>query len=530
MPNLPRALLPLVCAAATLGLWTASDADASTTAAHAEVAKPGHGLNVDEADAVRAFAGLTMTQLTPHRVFQRSAKTGGAADRGYGDIAVPIQLEETAALIECRLRDALAAGNPVLRAWTAAATNVPASSTSVACPTVSADQKKYLVDLRANSDDAQIELGSSPVMMGRVIVHWGQSQANRFVTARGTTPVSAPPTSSMLRHGRWSPIPDDALGLNPFLYMEGLANRVAVGFVTHAVDNSAVGSWLPETGINYPGLIQQVDLAGGFEAMDQYIGGTDLGIGTTPEAFVDAKRTVIRDLQDNHNPIWGRDTELVLSATTVRLANDVNHARDVEAQQAAERRLAAEMGGAYYEGWDIDMMVGDSVHHKATGNAAYGYGLSRAYTALRTRGAVIAGPTITKAAMSGVTIRLTLDMPPDAGSLTITGNPVSRFSAFSSGTTSKPLTIDSVRANRNEIVLTMATQPKGDVDIWLHRYPDPQPSLASDVIRDSFTTDGAPYGRLVEATVGAPVTAENPVQAVVASSANPSADKLVAQP
>ena len=54
----------------------------------------------------------------------------------------------------------------------------------------------------------------------------------------------------------------------------------------------------------------------------------------------------------------------------IDLEEQKNHVVGQEAQQAAERRLAAELGGAYYEGWDIDMLATDSVHHNATGNPA----------------------------------------------------------------------------------------------------------------------------------------------------------------
>jgi len=367
-------------------------------------------------------------------------------------------------------------------------------------------------------------------MMGRVIVHWGQSQANQFITAAGKPPVLAPTSSSYLRHGKWAPIPTNALGMNPFLHMEARANGVAVGLVAHAVDNSVIASWLPATGTSYPGLVAQLDLAGGFEAMDVHIGGSDLGVSTSPTAFVNAKRTVIRDLQDNHNPIWGRDTELVLTATTVRRANSVNGASTVEAQQAAERDLAVELGGAYYEGWDIAMMANDSVHFDANGNPAYAYGLSRAFTALRTRDSLTAGPTITSATMAGSAITLAVALPPGGGALTVTGNPASRFSAFPTGNTTSPLKIASVSAEKGRIVVQLATPPKGDVDIWLHRYPDPDPALGAAVIRDSYTADGAPYGRLVEPTVGAPVTADNPVPAIIASATTSATADVVARP
>ena len=526
MPLSLRALSLAASIAATLAMITPVRA-AETAGIDRAAGREASVLGVDIKGVARP--GLTMTQLTPYRVYQRSTMAGGAGGKGSGAISIPIRLQAAAALIECRLRDALAPGAPVLRDWVLAAADVPASASSAACPEVPADQKQYFVDLRADGDDAAVQLGTSPVMMGRVIVHWGQSQANQFVTAAGTPPVRAPASSAVLRHGKWSAIPSNSLGLNPFLYMEGLAHGVAVGIVATAVDNSVVASWLPATGTNFPALAAAVDMAGGFEAMDTYIGGSDLGVGTAPDAFAAMKRTVIRDLQDRHNPLHGRNTELVLSATTVRRANDRNHAGPVEAQQAAERKLAAELGGAYYEGWDIAMMAGDSVHHDATGNPAYGFGLSRAFTALRSRGVIAAGPTIRAATMSGAAITLAVDMPPDSGSLVLTGNPAARFTAYPAGTTTTPLQIASVQAGRNNIVLTLAAAPKGDVDIWLHRYPDPGPALAADVIRDSYTADGAPYGRLVEPTVGAPVTADNPVQAVVAAVAVPS-EKLIARP
>jgi hypothetical protein len=525
----PRRLPVLACITAALAVTSAFSPAHSAP----EASIPGSGADLAaRAKSLRpsVSVNLTMQQLTPNRVYQRSSKTGGAAGKGVGTIAVPISLTSAAALVECRLRDATASGNPVLRGWTVAAVNVPASATSVPCSDVPADQKQYLVDLRGNADDSEVVLGTSPVMMGRVIVHWGQSQANQFITAAGTPPVLAPASSAYLRHGKWAPIPANALGMNPFLYMEGRANGVAVGLVAHAVDNSVIASWLPATGTSYPGLIAQVDMAGGFEAMDEHIGGSDLGVSTSTKAFVDAKRAVIRDLQDKHNPIWGRDTELVLTATTVRRANDKNGASTVEAQQAAERDLAVELGGAYYEGWDMAMMANDSVHFDAKGNPAYAYGLSRAFTALRTRGSLAAGPTITSATMAGPAITLAVALPPGGGALSVTGNPVARFTAFPAGNTTSPLKIASVSADKGRIVLQLATPPKGDVDIWLHRYPDPDPALGAAVIRDGYTADGAPYGRLVEPTVGAPVTADNPVPAVIAAMKGSSTADVVAQP
>jgi hypothetical protein len=110
--------------------------------------------------------GLRMIQLEPGAVYTPSNTSRGSLTGQIGEIPVSISLYKLATRIEYRLRDAGLEDHPVIQDWLLTASNVPATVTKIVCTRVPKDTRQYFVDLRANTDDHQIVLGTSPVIMG----------------------------------------------------------------------------------------------------------------------------------------------------------------------------------------------------------------------------------------------------------------------------------------------------------------------------------------------------------------------------
>jgi hypothetical protein len=500
-------------------------------------------------------AGLTMAQLPAMRVYQRSSKTGGAASKGAGSIPVAITLTATASSIEYRLRDALTSGNPTVQDWTTAGTNVAANATSVTCSGVPADAKQYFLDLRANSDNAQIVLGTSAVMMGRIIGFSGQSQmARQLVPGSGETiaglGVIVSPYCSVygvaLADGstndgaglpaKWATSTDAAYGSTfhaEFLRRQVAFTGVACAWVGYCQGSTQISRWAPGTADNVA-LRQVLDMAGGFEAFYWHQGGDDAGAGTTKAAYKSALDAMFADITQ-HNAIWGTNYTRLLTAMATRLTGGAGTIAQVTAIRQAHKEWAAANSGVYLEPHDINLV--DNVHQGQPGAIILAQHAHRAL-ALGDSGPTLGTPS--RASGSAV-ITIPVTLPTGATTLVLTGNAYTRFSVYPSGALTGALTPTALAYDSTAKVLslTLSAAPADSqaLDVYAFLHPDPSGSLAyADMIRSDRTDgDGITVGRSLEPTTSGPVvcpaasggvTAPGQVTGLTAGTATSSAQPL----
>ncbi len=473
-----------------------------------------------------ASAGLTATQLQSGRVYQRSTTTGGAAGKGAGSIAVPITLTAAASAIDYRLRDADATSTTV-QDWTSAGTNVPANTTSITCSGVPAKAQRYLLDLRANGDSAQIVLGTSPVMMGRIIAGAGQSQiAAAFVqnTSSGTNAslgVTISPYGAVYARvdtltERWAAPADGgaypSTFASEFLRRQVVTSGVACAWVGCAVGQTPISAWAPGT-TNNVNLRAVLDAVGGFEAFYWYQGGDDAGGGTSKASYKTSLDALFADITA-HNAIFGGTYTKVLTATATRLAAGAGSTIQVTAIRQAHKEWCAANGGIYLEPHDVNL--GDNVHQNQPGNIVLAQHVHRA---LRPSlgltggdvGATLGTPTI---AAGASVFKIPVTLPTGASSLVLTGNAYTRFSVFPTGTLANGLTPTAVAYNTSTspptLDLTVSAAPAAGVyDLYAFLHPDPSGTTAfSDMIRDDHVDgDGITLGRSLEPSTSGPVVA-----------------------
>jgi hypothetical protein len=472
-------------------------------------------------------AGLAMTQLTAGRVYQRSTKTGGGAGKGAGSIAVPITLQAAASTIEYRLRDALANGNPTLQDWTTAATGVAATATSVTCSGVPADAKQYLLDLRANNDNAQIALGTSAVMMGRIIAASGQSQmvrqfakipaytgtnASLGVTISPYSAVYATYTDTGAANGglatpAWAPPADGgnygSVFAAEFLRQQVASSGVACAWVGNSVGSTAIAAWAPGS-TNNVNLRAVLDAVGGFEAFYWHQGGDDAGAGTSKATYKSGLDAMFADIAQ-HNAIWGTNFTKLLTAMATRLSGGAGTTAAVTMIRQAAKEWAATNSGIYVEPHDLNLE--DAVHQGQPGNIVLA---QHAHRALATNDV---GPTFGTPTLStdNTTLYIPVNLPSGATGLVLTGNAKSRLSVFPTGTQANPLTISTLTydGTNKRLVAALSAAPTTNVDVYAFLHPDPSGTTANaDMIRDDRTDgDGIAVGRSLEPTTTGPVTA-----------------------
>lgn len=489
--------------------------------------------------------GLAMTQLTAGRIYQRSTTTGGGANKGSGAIPVPITLTADAARLDYRLSDPDNNG-ALVQDWTLVANNVPANATSVSCPGVPADAKRYTLDLRPNGDNSQIVLGTSPVMMGRIIAAAGQSQMVRqFTKPAGYTGTNASlnvaispycgvcaavfqdGSRDLITPTAWA-APADGGGYGStfaaeFLRRQVATSGVACGFVGACQGATAIAAWAPGT-TNNVALRSVLDAVGGFEAFHWYQGGDDAGAGTSKASYKSALDAMFADITA-HNAVRGSSYTKVLTAMATRLSGGAGSTATVTAIRQAHKEWCAANSGVYLEPHDI--VLEDSVHQGQPGNIVLAQHVHRALRPSLGLTGSDAGPTFgtpTRAAGSAV-IYVPITLPSGATDLVLTGSAATRLTVFPAGTSSGALTISSVtyESANTRLVITLSAAPANTqaLDVYAFLHPDPSGSAANaDMIRDNRTDgDGISVGRSLEPSTSGPVTAAAPGEAGVAAPA-----------
>lgn len=481
---------------------------------------------------------LEMTQLEPYRIYQRVTLTGGDNNKGQGVVEVPISIDVDAALIEYRLRDAVEAGNPTIKNWTAAGVDVDSAETSVECNNVPAALKWFYLDLRANGDDDQIVLGTNPIGMGALSVLAGQSQAalqfdSLYTLANGTSNqdlgVAISPFARIAGRYQdgafvelgttWKPSgltgADDYNSTFPAKYLSLQIAELGVncGLIGYCLGGSSIAPFCPGGGETNLRLRENLDRWGGFEIFLWHQGGSDVG---QTQAYYQGKLGELFTDMDAHNAARGSDYKVVLCTMATRLSASGSTVNVTNIRKAAAAYALAN-GHQFIEPHDILLPNNDQVHQGNVGNIELAHHFFRGTTPETDNGATLS--TATRAAGSK-DIVITVDFPAGATSLVSIGSPAPRFSVFTAGSVASPLALDAttpIVVTTNTITLKLAALPADDValDVYIFLHPDPDGgTAAANMIYDNHTNgDGITHGRQVIPN-HFPVVCDAPVEAV----------------
>ncbi|MEJ0016832.1 MAG: hypothetical protein WDN25_09720 [Acetobacteraceae bacterium] len=135
------------------------------------------------------LGSIAVSQPLVNRVFQRDTRTGGLYGSGIGDILLTVNPSQPITLLQYRLRDA-DCPHVVIQDWATGTLPLNAGQQVIALA-APAGLKRYLIDLRANSDDTSDTSTTNGVMVGELVAFSGQSLAEDFVS----TAASGDPTT-----------------------------------------------------------------------------------------------------------------------------------------------------------------------------------------------------------------------------------------------------------------------------------------------------------------------------------------------
>ncbi|API58288.1 hypothetical protein BSL82_02350 [Tardibacter chloracetimidivorans] len=477
-----------------------------------------------------ASATLIMPQLPDLRIFQRSTKTGGANGKGTGTVPVPVTVNAPiTSSVKYRLRDAETGGNPVVQDWTVAHSGaLSVGAATISCPDVPAGTGWYYLDLMPDDDTGQIVLGTSRIMVGRIISLQGQSQAARqfgkmpaytgtnaslgvtispycSIYARcGETGISvaSPAWEAPADGGNWG-----STFASEFLRRQVAASGVNCAMTGHSQGSTATGDWLPDTTLNNQ-LRGVWDAVGGFETWMIHQGGNDAGDGVSQATFESNLDAIVADAAA-HNAVLGAAFDTIVCAMGTRTSGAAGTIAQIHEIRRAGRNWATVNGGQYVEPHDVTLE--DAVHQGQPGNITLAHHFHRAALPGLGLSGSNAGPAITGArrAPGSTDIVLSVALPSGASALVAVGSPAPRFVVYPEGALSGALSLDGstpITVGTDTITLRLASDPGNVVvDVYALGHPDPSGTTADQnmIYDDHVDGDGITNGRQIAPTIDA---------------------------
>ena len=491
-----------------------------------------------------ALSGVTPVQLPASGIYQRITDTGGAFGKGVVPVAFSITAGGGGLALNYRLRDAVAAGNPVLVAATQALASL-ASGAQTVTVSVPAGPNWYFIDWQAGTSGAWV-LGTQRFAVGDVTAVAGQSLASFFLSVSGgsgftdsaTTLASlglaVPAASSELASYALNPgasvqnsppawaTPADgsfynAAGTVEYVSRLAALTGVAQGVAGHAIGGSTISQWAVGGAYN-TALKANLAAAGGvFRTLLWIQGHDDARAGTTAGAYQAALAAIVSDLAGSFP---GRAFKRVVMSIPSLTSTYSTTAAAVAAVRAGAKAYVAGDGAAAYVD-ALDVALNDGVHPTQAGYVTLADHVYRAAAALagfRANGD--AGPAITGGTRAAGSAVVSLAVAQAGGTgLVPVGTPANQFAVFNAGSTSSPLTVSGVATpNATTITLTLSAAPADAqaLDVWV-RYPFDTAACVTSGIYDNATDgDGIARGRQLVAPAGA-VTVAAPTGAAAAA-------------
>jgi hypothetical protein len=488
--------------------------------------KAGCLLHSSEDSAALPSVGLEVVQ-NDLSIFQRSTLLGGLYRCGQGTVPVAVTLQSPAFVIEYRLRDAIASGNPILQDWAPCAYSVPAGSSKIALANISARLGWYFIDLRCNQDSSQTVAGTARVGVGRVIAAAGQSLCTRMfgkmdgqTATNASLEVAISPYGSVyaiyydgqraVRVANWAHPADgsayDSTFATEFLRREIQIFGVNCAFIGAPVSATSISTWLPGAANNMQLKAVLARAGGSWEAFLWMQGHSDAQAGTSYADYYAHLSALFADLTQA-NGLEDRFEKLV--ATIPNIASTTwGTGPSIQAIRSAACDWCVANDAVFVSPMDLDLI--DGVHESQVGAITLARHFYRATRSAARLANSDAGPAITGATRVAGSTTIELTLRPVGGTDIVTaGAPATRFKVFHSGDTGSPLAVASVSVlSPTQLIVEISeTAPDdGALDVWAFYPPDPTFTGALDMITDNaLDDDGIPGGRNLTANL-APIT------------------------
>lgn len=487
---------------------------------------------------------LALTEPYANQIFQRTTRTGGLWSKGVGTIPLVINPTQPVTLLQYRLRDASSLGS-VLQDWATAAPPLAAGSQSVNL-TAPAGLYKYIIDLRANSDDTSIISTTNPVMVGEVRAFAGQSLAQQFIDNRpsgDTTTIASLGLSVSPWAWIWAAtalntgnVPQEAdysaINLPPTAWAQSsdagpwnsawavqyqnqmiALTGVPCGLVGYAVGGTGIATWLPGYSgsgtAHYETLVSIITAAGGtfggFLWCQGHYEARMLTSALTTTAAYRAQLALLFTSLAASFPSSGTFYQIISSIPAIGAYSGTSVTTRNQVRAVNKDYVADTAASAHVDGLDIEL-VADLVHYSQAGAITFANQWFRADAkkmALATYGND--GPLITSAtrAYGSADIVLAVTQPNGGTAFATSGSIANQFTVYPAGTLSGALTISSVdTSDPAEIVLTLSAAPSepAALDVWYRISPDDATIIAT-TIRDNVGTPGRQLALLGEPSV-----------------------------
>ena len=479
---------------------------------------------------VAALSGITPVQPPASGVYQRTSDTGGVNGKGVAAVAFSVTSGAGGLPLNYRLRDAVAAGTPVLVGATQALASLVAGTQAVTV-SVPAGTSWYFIDWQGGASGAWV-LGTQRFAVGDVMAVAGQSLAAFFLSVsggagyvdNGTTlaalGIAVPAASSELASYALNPgaavqntppawaTPGDggfynAAGAAEYLGRMVALTGVAQAVAGHAVGGSTISQWAVGQAFN-TALKANLTAAGGvFRTLLWVQGHEDAKAGTTAGAYQAALGSIMADLAGTFPGLAFKRVVMSIPSLTSTYSTT---AAAVQAIRAGAKAYAAgDAGAAYVDA--LDVALNDGVHPSQAGYVTLADHVYRAATRLAGFRATKLPPSITGGTRAAGSAVVSLTVAQGAGTALVqVGTPVNQFAVFAAGSTSSPLIVSSLAIpDATHINLTLSAAPADAqaLDVWV-RYPfDTAAAVASGIYDNAVDGDGITRGRQLVAPAGA---------------------------
>lgn len=484
-----------------------------------------------------ALSGVMFVQPPASGVYQRTADTGGAFNKGMAAVAISVTAGTGGLPLNIRLRDAVAAGNPVLLAPTQALASL-ASGAQTVTVSLPAGPNWYFLDVQAGGA-GQWVLGAQRFAVGDVLAVAGQSLAAFFLsvsggagfTDSGTTLASlglaVPAVSSELASyalssgaaamnapAAWATPADgsfyNAAGAVEYMGRMAALTGVAQAVAGYAVGGSTISQWAAGGAFN---TALKANLAAAGAAFRTFLwvqGHEDARAGTTASAYQAALAAIVADLAGAYTKRTFK--RVVMSVPALTSTYSTTAAAVTAVRAGARAYVAGDAAAAYVDA--LDVALNDGVHPTQAGYVTLADHVFRAAAGLLVGSGGDAGPSITGGTRVVGSAVVTLTVAQAQGTaLVAVGTPATQFAVFAAGSTSSPLTVSGVALpNAATITLTLSAAPSDAqaLDVWV-RYPFDTAAAVASGIYDNAAADGIGRGRqLVAPASPIPVAAPNP--------------------
>jgi hypothetical protein len=480
---------------------------------------------------------LNVAQPISNRIFQRDSRTGGVNNLGSGTVLLTVTPSQPVTVLDYRLRDA-ASPATVLQDWTNGTPPLSAGQQQIGL-TVPAGLKKYLIDLRANSDDTSVVSTTNPVMVGELVAFAGQSLAEIMLslepTGESTTIASLGLTISPWgwifagwanNNGAFPAVADgadrnyppavwgqpgdavspafhSAFGVQFFNRMVALT-QVPCGLIGYTVGGTGIDSWLPGyTGAN-PGhwtkLTTVLTAAGGKFGLFFWVQGHyETRNANTAPAYLTQLQTLFSAIIAAYPNGFKR---VVATIPGVGAYGSGPTAIEM-VRNTAKGFVSGDATAAYVDGLDTTLFT-DLVHPSQAGTliwADHFYRAGAGKLGLLTHGDQ--GPVVTGAsrAYNSKWIYLAVNQTNGGTAWQTAGVPANQFQVFPAGATTGAIALDATTpldlSDPSKIGLQLAaapTEPQA-LDVWYRRPPDTATVISGAIYDNATDGDGITRGR-----------------------------------